>query len=56
MSDIVTGLNKLKPKLNTTGLALPDCLSLRDYFAAQALPVIYKDYCDYAHANGWLDN
>lgn len=31
-------------------------MTLRDYFAAKALPAIYKDYCEDARLSGWDDN
>ena len=31
-------------------------MTLRDYFAAEALPAIYKDYCEDARLSGWDDN
>jgi hypothetical protein len=30
-------------------------MTLRDYFAAKALPAIYKDTCDCARVDGWPD-
>ena len=28
-------------------------MTLRDYFAAQALPSVFKDYCEAARVDGW---
>jgi len=30
-------------------------MTLRDYFAAKALPAIYKDTCECARVDGWPD-
>ena len=31
-------------------------MTLRDYFAAKALPAIYKDTCECARIDGWPDD
>ena len=31
-------------------------MTLRDYFAAKALPAIYKDACECARVDGWPDD
>lgn len=31
-------------------------MTLRDYFAAKALPAIYKDVCEFAGRHGWPDD
>lgn len=31
-------------------------MSLRDYFAAKAMPSAYASYCQYALANGWHED
>ena len=38
--------------LNSKG-ALHCGMTLRDYFAAQALPAIYKDYCENGIGDNW---
>jgi hypothetical protein len=47
---------------NTGGAAFPtsqiadsDGMTLRDYFAAKALPAIYKDATETARNDGWPD-
>jgi hypothetical protein len=52
-------------KENTGGPAFPlafkwddpqyNGMTLRDYFAAKALPAIYKDTCECARIEGWAE-
>jgi hypothetical protein len=30
-------------------------MTMRDYFAAKALPAIYKDTCECARVEGWVE-
>jgi hypothetical protein len=34
-------------------LTMTEGLTMRDYFAAKALPAIYKDACECARVDGW---
>ena len=38
-----------------THLNLTQGMSLRDYFAAKALPAIYKDTCECGRVEGWVE-
>lgn len=42
-------------RINIHGEVVPDeeGMALRDYFAAKALPAVFKDYCEAARVDGW---
>jgi len=42
-----------EPNAKSTEGRLLETISLRDYFAAKALPAIYKDTCECARVEGW---
>jgi hypothetical protein len=57
MSDTNTGGPAFAHQLesNRDGYAITGGMTLRDYFAAKALPAIYKDTTESARIDGWPD-
>ena len=41
------------PSHGSMGEVVQEGMTLRDYFAAKALPAVFKDYCEAARVDGW---
>lgn len=52
----VTDLAWLEPKNTDEAVRAASGMTLRDYFAAKALPACYADYCKHAEDQGFVEN
>lgn len=54
MNEINTG-GPAFPSHGSMGEVTHEGMTLRDYFAAKALPAIYKDTCECGRVEGWAE-